>query len=136
MWELHIYPNGKRLEDSGNVSFFLRRTGQHHQEEAIRSDFKIEVLHPRGEVGDNDLTCDGIDVHSCSNVRISDCYIDTGDDGICLKSIPDWFVSADGAGTVDYSKPRIPCENVVIENCVVGSASGLAWPELFTGIRR
>lgn len=26
-WELHVYPNGKREEDVGNVSFFLRQVG-------------------------------------------------------------------------------------------------------------
>lgn len=26
-WELHVYPNGKREEDSNNVSFFLRQVG-------------------------------------------------------------------------------------------------------------
>lgn len=26
-WELHVYPNGKREEDAGNVSFFLRQVG-------------------------------------------------------------------------------------------------------------
>ena len=80
---------------------------------------------------------DGIDLHSCSDVRISDCYIDTGDDGICLKSIPDWFVSSDGTGKVDYSKPRIPCENVLIENCIVKHAhSGVGiWAEVIGGLR-
>lgn len=86
--------------------------------------------------------CDGIDIHSCRNVRVSDCHIDTGDDGICLKSIPDWFVSAGGVSAsgmmkVDYSQPRIPCENVVIENCVVTHAhSGVAiWAEVIGGLR-
>lgn len=86
---------------------------------------------------------DGIDVHSCRNVRISDCIIDTGDDGICLKSIPDWFISACGTNAgvptmqVDYSQPRVPCENVTIENCTVLHAhSGVAlWAEVIGGIR-
>ncbi len=85
--------------------------------------------------------CDGIDIHSCRNVRVSDCHIDTGDDGICLKSIPDWFVSAggvsaSGAMQVDYRQPRIPCENVVIDNCVVTHAhSGVsAWAEVIGGL--
>lgn len=86
--------------------------------------------------------CDGIDIHSCRDVRVSDCHIDTGDDGICLKSIPDWFVSAGGMSAsammkVDYSQPRVPCENVVIENCVVTHAhSGVGiWAEVIGGMR-
>lgn len=47
---------------------------------------------------------DGIDIDS-RNVRISDCDIDSDDDGICLKS---------------YLKDK-PCENVVVTNCVVAS---------------
>ncbi len=85
--------------------------------------------------------CDGIDIHSCRNVRVSDCHIDTGDDGICLKSIPDWFISAGGESAsaskkVDYSLPRIPCENVVIENCTVTHAhSGVSvWAEVIGGM--
>lgn len=27
VWELHVYPNGKREEDINNVSFFLRQVG-------------------------------------------------------------------------------------------------------------
>ncbi len=87
--------------------------------------------------------CDGIDVHSCRNVRISDCLLDTGDDGICLKSIPDWFISACGTNAgeptmqVDYGQPRVPCENVTIENCTVLRAhSGVAiWAEVIGGLR-
>ena len=46
---------------------------------------------------------DGIDLYSCSNVFISNCYIDTGDDAICLKS---------------YATDK-PCENIVVTNCVL-----------------
>lgn len=53
---------------------------------------------------------DGIDVVDCREVRISDCVVNAGDDGICLKS----------------SNPASRCENVVIERCKVrSSASGI-----------
>ncbi|WP_430972356.1 glycoside hydrolase family 28 protein [Sunxiuqinia rutila] len=47
---------------------------------------------------------DGIDVDGCSNVVISDCIIDSDDDGICLKS----------------TSPAI-CKDVTVSNCVVKS---------------
>jgi len=47
---------------------------------------------------------DGIDIDS-KNVRVSNCDIDSDDDGICLKS---------------YLRDT-PCENVTITNCVVAS---------------
>jgi hypothetical protein len=47
---------------------------------------------------------DMIDIDGCRNVRVSDCFGDSGDDAITLKST--------GAR---------PCENVVITNCVVFS---------------
>lgn len=47
---------------------------------------------------------DMIDIDCCRNVHISDCYGDTGDDCITLKSTAD----------------RI-CENVTITNCIVNS---------------
>ena len=50
---------------------------------------------------------DGIDPESCRNVRISGCYISTGDDCIMLKSgykqIPE--------------KPFLPTENIAVTNC-------------------
>ena len=47
---------------------------------------------------------DGIDVDSCSDVEISFCNIDSGDDAVCLKStLP------------------IPCKNVFIHDCELNS---------------
>lgn len=45
---------------------------------------------------------DGIDPISCTNVFISNCYIETGDDAICLK-------------TNDVKN----CENIVVTNCIL-----------------
>lgn len=47
---------------------------------------------------------DGIDLVSSSNIFISNCYIDTGDDAICLKS----------------DKGKIT-ENIVVTNCILRS---------------
>ncbi len=47
---------------------------------------------------------DGLDIDGCENVRIANCNIDSGDDGICLKS----------------TGPR-PCENITITNCIISS---------------
>lgn len=49
------------------------------------------------------VNTDGIDPTSSKNVRIANCYITTGDDCIVPKS--------------DYG----PCENIVVENCVLES---------------
>lgn len=49
---------------------------------------------------------DGIDITDCSNVRIVNCDVKTGDDGICLKS-----------------NTKTVVRNVVISNCVVSSYS-------------
>ncbi|HEY3836649.1 MAG TPA: glycoside hydrolase family 28 protein [Bryobacteraceae bacterium] len=57
---------------------------------------------------------DGIAVDSSRNVRISDCYIDTGDDGIVIKAGKD----ADGL------RVNRPTENVSITNCTVHRAHG------------
>jgi polygalacturonase len=57
---------------------------------------------------------DGIGVDSSRNIRISNCYIDTGDDGIVIKSGKD----ADGL------RVNRPTENVAIANCSVHHAHG------------
>ncbi len=49
---------------------------------------------------------DGIDPESCKDVRISNCYISTGDDCIIIKS------------GYRYREGGVPTENVVITNCV------------------
>jgi len=56
----------------------------------------------------------GIYVDSSRDVRISDCYIDTGDDGIVIKSGKD----ADGR------RVNRPAENISIANCNVHRAHG------------
>jgi len=57
---------------------------------------------------------DGIAVDSSRNVRISNCYIDTGDDGIVIKAGKD----ADGL------RVNRPSENISITNCTVHHAHG------------
>jgi polygalacturonase len=53
---------------------------------------------------------DGLDLVDCQNVRISNCYINSGDDAICLKSF----------------SPDEGCRDITISNCVVSSnASGI-----------
>jgi len=62
----------------------------------------ISIVNP-----ENSPNTDGIDPESCRNVRISDCYIDVGDDCIAIK-----------AGTEDTVE-RVPCENITITNCTM-----------------
>lgn len=48
---------------------------------------------------------DGLDLVDCLNVRIANCFINSGDDGICLKSL----------------SQKEGCRNIVITNCVITS---------------
>jgi polygalacturonase len=57
---------------------------------------------------------DGIDIDSSRDVLISDCYLDTGDDAICLKS----GKNADGL------RVNRPTENIAIINCTVHHGHG------------
>lgn len=54
--------------------------------------------------------CDGIDIDHCRNVRISDCWIRSADDSICIKNRRDY----DHCG---------PCENITITGCILTSTS-------------
>lgn len=47
---------------------------------------------------------DGMDIDGCRDVLVSQCFVSSTDDGICLKS------------TLDR-----PCENVIISDCVISS---------------
>lgn len=67
----------------------------------------------------NDLrvpNCDGIDPDRCRNVRISDSFIQAGDDCIVLKTT---------SGKWDEQPGRTmgPCENIVVSNCTMISTS-------------
>uniref|UniRef100_A0A915LTV1 BTB domain-containing protein n=1 Tax=Meloidogyne javanica TaxID=6303 RepID=A0A915LTV1_MELJA len=44
IWELHVYPNGKREEDVNNVSFFLRQVGLQRGEDPVMTEFQIYAL--------------------------------------------------------------------------------------------
>jgi polygalacturonase len=52
---------------------------------------------------------DGINPDSCSNVRISDCHIDVGDDCITIKS----------GKEDDHRQTLKACENITITNCTL-----------------
>jgi hypothetical protein len=69
----------------------------------------------------------GIYIDSSRDVRIANCYVDTGDDAIVLKSGKD----ADGR------RVNRPTENVTITNCVVhhGSGAVVLGSEMSGGIR-
>lgn len=54
--------------------------------------------------------CDGIDPDHCQNVRISNCHIETGDDGIVFKNT---------AQKMEYGN----CENITVTNCTIISTS-------------
>ncbi len=68
---------------------------------------------------------DGINPESCANVRISDCYIDVGDDCIAIK-----------AGVEETPVKRI-CENISITNCnmIHGHGGIVIGSEMSGGVR-
>ena len=64
-------------------------------------DVVIHGIHVESNVNANN---DGINIDCCRNVRISDCFIHSGDDAIVLKSTGDRT-----------------CENVTVTNCVLST---------------
>jgi len=57
---------------------------------------------------------DGCDPESCKNVLIENCYFDTGDDCIAIKS----------GRNADGRRINIPSENIVIRNCKMRAGHG------------
>ncbi len=55
---------------------------------------------------------DGINPESCNGVKISNCYIDVGDDCIAIKS------------GIETANARIPCKNIEITNCTMMHGHG------------
>ena len=82
----------------------------------------ISIINP-----EDSPNTDGINPESCRNVRISNCFIDTGDDCITLKS---------GRDEEGRLKGR-PTENVVITNCVMykGHGAVVIGSEMSGGVR-
>jgi len=70
---------------------------------------RVTVLNPY-----ESYNSDGINPTSCNDVLITGCFVDTGDDGITLKSGSDW----------KNSHLLKPCENIVISDCIVKHAHG------------
>lgn len=57
---------------------------------------------------------DGCDPESCKNVLIKDCYFNTGDDCIAIKS----------GRNADGRRINIPSENIIIQNCKMADGHG------------
>jgi polygalacturonase len=57
---------------------------------------------------------DAMDLDSCRRVHVTGCIIDTGDDGLCIKS------GKDASGR----RLGVPTEDVLIENCTVYEGHG------------
>jgi len=59
---------------------------------------------------------DGIDSHNCSNMRITDCFLRTFDDSICVKGLDCWQAPEE-----IYYKDRVylNAENILVEGCTV-----------------
>jgi polygalacturonase len=70
---------------------------------------------------------DGINPDSCSNVQISNCHIDVGDDCIAIKS---------GSEEDGRPNPR-PCHNLTISNCTMlhGHGGVVIGSEMSAGVR-
>jgi polygalacturonase len=75
----------------------------------------------------NSPNTDGINPDSCSNVQISNCHIDVGDDCIAIKS---------GSEEDGRPNPR-PCHNITISNCTMlhGHGGVVIGSEMSGGVR-
>ena len=66
---------------------------------------------------------DGIDMHNCQNVHISDCFLRTFDDSICIKGFDCYYKGdveeAVRAAMYRNGKAYDVFKNVLVENCVI-----------------
>lgn len=72
---------------------------------------------------------DGIDIVDCNNVRVANCNINVGDDGICLKSntekgtknvtITNCIIKSESNGIKLGAVTRGGFQNIVISNCII-----------------
>ena len=70
---------------------------------------------------------DALDIESCNNVLVKDCFLDAGDDAICIKS-----------GKDEEGRQRgVPTERVVIDGCTVYNGHGgfVIGSEMSGGVR-
>ncbi len=67
---------------------------------------------------------DGIDITSTSNVMISNCFISTGDDAICLKSYQSENDKGDELALPTLRHSDKATENVTVTNCIIESDDG------------
>ena len=70
-------------------------------------DVTVRGLNIKGEICQ--YTNDGIDIDCCRRVTVSDCIIETGDDGLTLR------------GNNKKLKNKIHCEDVTVSNCIISS---------------
>ena len=70
----------------------------------------ITILAPS-----NSPNTDGIDPATCHHVHIKNCYIDTGDDNIAVKS-----------GNYDYTDPNAGCSRIYISDCIFMHGHGVS----------
>ena len=96
----------------------------------------ISIINP-----EDSPNTDGVNPESCRNVRIANCFIDTGDDCITLKSGRDEKGRAKGlrrSGFDPHAKAEArPTENVAITNCVTyrGHGAVVIGSEMSAGVR-
>jgi polygalacturonase len=97
-------PRLMRFENCNNLTF----SGVTYKRPAFWGLHLIDCkdIHFNGvtlRMRNNNYNNDGFDLDGCENVLIENCDIETGDDGICLKS------------------SKNPCRNITVKNCKVAS---------------
>lgn len=88
----------------------------------------VENLTVRGvHINSHGPNNDGCDPESCKNVLIENCYFNTGDDCIAIKS----------GRNKDGLKANIPSENIVVRNCFMENGHGgvVLGSEISGGVR-